>query len=156
MRPVRFIAGFLFVTMSGSGHAATEGPYVPRNAPGRIQVVVDAFRAQLGMPQEVRVAIVSANELLVSVESADGGGRAFVLSFEDGFLDVLDDEDLRAVVAHELGHVWIFTHHPYLQTERLANQIAARLVSKDSLRRVYTKVWERLGTKGDVVRFLGQ
>ena len=33
---------------------------------------------------------------------------------------------------HELGHVWIFTHHPYLQTEQLANRIAMRLVSRTS------------------------
>jgi hypothetical protein len=22
-------------------------------------------------------------------------------------------------IAHEVGHVWVFTHHPYLQTEKL-------------------------------------
>jgi len=52
--------------------------------------------------------------------------------------------------------VWIFTHHPYLQTEELANQIAMRAVSRASLERVYAKVWERGGTKGDLARFLGE
>jgi predicted Zn-dependent protease len=89
------------------------------------------------------------------VESSKDRDDAFLLTFENGFLDGLDDEELIAVVAHELGHVWIFTHHPYLQTEQLANEIAMRVVSRESLRRVYEKVWERGGTKGDLARFLG-
>jgi predicted Zn-dependent protease len=78
------------------------------------------------------------------------------MSFEERFLTGVDDEELRAIIAHELGHVWIFTHHPYLQTERLANTVAMRAVSRASLERVYIKVWEREGTKGDLTRFLGQ
>jgi Zn-dependent peptidase ImmA (M78 family) len=61
---------------------------------------------------------------------------------------------LKSTVAHELGHVWIFTHHPYLQTESLANQIAERVVSRESLVQVYEKVWKALGTKGDLARFV--
>ena len=57
--------------------------------------------------------------------------------------------------AHELGHVWIYTHHPYLQTEREANTVAMRAVPRASLERVYTKVWEHQGTIGDLARFLG-
>jgi hypothetical protein len=49
-----------------------------------------------------------------------------------------------------------FGHHPYLQTERLANEIAMRVVSRESLLRVYRKVWERGGAKGDLARFLGE
>ena len=67
----------------------------------------------------------------------------------------LSDDELLAAVAHELGHVWIFTHHPYLQTEQLANDIAMRLVSRDALAQMYERVWSRRGTKGDLVRFLG-
>jgi predicted Zn-dependent protease len=67
----------------------------------------------------------------------------------------LTPDELEAAIAHELGHVWVFTHHPYLQTEELANQIAMRAVSRESLERVYGKVWERGGMKGDLVRFLG-
>ena len=48
-------------------------------------------------------------------------------------------------MAHELGHVWVFTHHPYLQTEKLANQIAMRVVTRDSLVNVYHKLWEHGG-----------
>ncbi len=39
--------------------------------------------------------------------------------------------------------------------KQLANQIAMRAVSRQSLERVYGKVWERGGAKGDLVRFLG-
>jgi predicted Zn-dependent protease len=77
------------------------------------------------------------------------------MAFEAQFLRGLDEIELKAIVAHELGHVWIFTHHPYLQTERLANTVAMRAVPRTSLERVYTKVWAREGTKGNLVRFLG-
>jgi hypothetical protein len=50
--------------------------------------------------------------------------------------------------------VWVFTHHPYLQTEKLANQIAMRVVARDSLVSVYHKLWEHGGTKGDLKSFL--
>ena len=53
--------------------------------------------------------------------SADASG-AFQLSIEASFMDVLSDDELEAAVAHELGHVWVFTHHPFLQTEQLANR----------------------------------
>ena len=77
------------------------------------------------------------------------------MEFEEGFLPSLERDELRAIIAHELGHVWIFTHHPYLQTERLANTVAMRAVQRASLERVYSKVWERQGTKGDLTQFLG-
>jgi predicted Zn-dependent protease len=77
------------------------------------------------------------------------------LSVEASFLDTLTDSELEAAVAHELGHVWIFTHHPFLQTEELANKIAMRAVTRETLQRVYAKVWERSGTKGDLAWFLG-
>jgi predicted Zn-dependent protease len=70
-------------------------------------------------------------------------------------LDVLTDDEVRAAIAHELGHVWVFTHHPFLQTEELANRIAMRAVSRETLERVYDKVWKRIGTKGDVALFFG-
>ena len=82
-------------------------------------------------------------------------GEPFRLAIEDGFLERLSDEELDAAMAHELGHVWVFTHHPYLQTEKLANQIAMRVVTRDSLVSVYHKLWEHGGTKGNIESFLG-
>jgi hypothetical protein len=154
MRAVKLFVVLLAVLWPGHGSAANEDAYVPRNDPQRIQAIVEALRARLEIPHDVRVSIVPANALLVSVESPTDWDDAFVLSLEDGFVDELDDEELGAVLAHELGHVWIFTHHPYLQTERQANRIAMRLVSQESLRRAYRKVWDRLGTNGDLAEFL--
>jgi predicted Zn-dependent protease len=71
------------------------------------------------------------------------------------FLETLTDAELEAAVAHELGHVWVFTHHPYLQTEALANQIAMRVVSRQNLQRVYEKMWDQNGVKGNLLDFLG-
>jgi hypothetical protein len=124
------------------------------NEATEIQRLVDAFRASLAIPQPVVVAFADSNPLMVSVQRAGDGRDEFHLSFEAGFLDVLTDEDIKAVIAHELGHVWIFTHHPYLQTEALANKIAMRVVSRESLERVYEKVWQRGGVKGDIARFI--
>ena len=89
------------------------------------------------------------------MQPVDGDPGTFRMVFEERFLTSVDQDELKAIVAHELGHVWIFTHHPYLQTERLANTVAMRAVPRASLERVYSKVWERQGTKGDLVRFLG-
>jgi Peptidase family M48 len=122
----------------------------------RVQEVVDELRDRLGIGAVVDAVIVPTNALLVSVEVQKDRPGAFELSFEADFIDRLDEEELRAVVAHELGHVWIFTHHPYLQTERLANDVAMRVVSRESLRKVYEKAWHRGGVKGDLARFLGQ
>jgi hypothetical protein len=125
-----------------------------------IQGLADELRDRLTIDAAVRVEVVPHDPLLVSVKTEKDRGDAFLLSFDADFdadfLERLDQGDLRAVVAHELGHVWIFTHHPYLQTERLANDVAMRIVSRDSLERVYEKVWQKSGTKGDLARFLGQ
>lgn len=120
-----------------------------------LQELVDNLKGQLGINAAVSAAIVPANPLLVSVQPLNGAAATFEIAFEEVFLAGLDDADLKAIVAHELGHVWIFTHHPYLQTERLANSVAMRAVPRDSLERVYSKVWKREGFKGDLVRFLG-
>jgi len=101
------------------------------------------------------VSIVPTNALVVSVQPHSVQAGVFILSFEQEFLQQLSDDEIAAVVAHELGHVWIFTHHPFLQTEAGANDVAMRLVPKDHLERVYEKVYQRLGTKGTVTRFVG-
>ena len=101
------------------------------------------------------MSIVEANTLVVSVQPHAAQPGVFVLSFEQEFLQKLSDDEMSAVVAHELGHVWIFTHHPYLQTEQLANQIAMRLVARETLEPIYEKLWKRLGVTGDLNTYLG-
>jgi hypothetical protein len=119
----------------------------------RLQAIVDALRTELAIPEEVTLELVPENPRMASVEPAKQGD-GFVLAIEDAFVDRLTETELKSVIAHELGHVWIFTHHPYLQTEQLANRIAMRVVSRESLEHVYGKVWKE-GAKGDLGRFLG-
>ena len=121
-----------------------------------LQDVVDALRARLSIPDAVAVSVVPDNTLVVSVERAKNGTSGFVLSVEDDFVQRLNGEELDAVMAHELGHVWIYTHHPFLQTEELANEIAMRVVSRDVLQRLYEKVWERTGTRGKLTYLPGK
>ena len=121
----------------------------------RVQLAVDRLRGEMGIPDDVDVAIKPQVALIVSVEAPTYRGEPFRLAIEDQFLDRLSEEELNAALAHELGHVWVFTHHPYLQTEKLANQIAMWVVTRDSLVSVYHKLWEHGGTKGDLESFLG-
>jgi len=120
----------------------------------RVQDALDAIKAKLALPHEVTATIVERHPLMVAVEPVRGREGAFVVSLEAAFLDELTDQELDAVIAHELGHVWIFTHHPFLQTEQLANQIAMQVVSRQTIESVYAKVWARGGHKGDLPRFL--
>jgi hypothetical protein len=144
---VVFFPGYAVVT-DGAG---TEAAAATRT---RIQEIVDDFMARLKLTEHVAISVVPNNPLMLSVEF-DDTDTGFLLSLDEDFVNELTDEELRAAIAHELGHVWIFTHHPYLQTEALANQIAQRLVRRDDLVQVYEKVWSRLGTKGDLARFVG-
>ena len=116
---------------------------------------MDRFRQDLSIRERVIVSVVAKNEKLVSVERSKHRPGTFVLSFDENFLSTLDDHELSASIAHELGHVWIFTHHPYLQTELLANQIALRVVTRENLEMIYEKVWKDKG-KGDLKQFLGE
>jgi len=133
---------------------ASDEPGAERTA--RVQHVVDELKSRLDIPQAVTVSIVERNPLMASVARDAADASVFVVSFEAGFLDKLSDDELSAAVAHELGHVWIFTHFPFLQTEQLANQIAMRVVSRDSLVPVYAQVFERIRVAGDVDKFVGE
>ena len=151
-----FLIGACAVPLSfaGTAHADERALRAEREAlQAALQNVIDELTGRLKLPAQVTATLVPANPLLVSVEP--GADRtSFVMSFEAGFLQGLTTDELRAIVAHELGHVWIFTHHPYLQTERLANNVALRVVSRQSLEQVYSKVWAHGGEKGDMARFL--
>ena len=139
---------------SVSANAAPAEPTIVQRDPTWVQQVVDDYLARLAISSAVRVSVVPKNLRIASVETSGDGG-AFTLSLQEDFLESLTADELRAVVAHELGHVWIFTHHPYLQTEKLANDIAMQLVTREALVTVYEKLWRSQGTKGDLVRFVG-
>jgi Zn-dependent protease with chaperone function len=119
----------------------------------RVQEVVDAMRQALAVTHVVSVELVETNPLKASVQPVKGAAGTFRLSLERSFLEQLTPVELKAVIAHELGHVWIYTHHPYLQTEQLANQIALRAVSRESLDSVYGKVWPDAAAKGPLPRY---
>ena len=120
-----------------------------------VQLVVDSLRERLGITALVTVTMVEHDDRRVSVRRAPQDRTSFALSVERGFVEGLPREQLEAVLAHELGHVWIYTHHPYLQTERLANDIAMRVVNRSAFEPVYEKVWSRTGIRGNLIEFLG-
>ncbi len=134
-----------------------------------VQLRLDQLRHDLGLPHAVEAVLVASNPLGFSVEPVRPAGRpdgamdesadeaagdpageaiAFRLSIDTAFLDTLSDEEVAAALAHELGHVWIFTHHPFLQTEQLANAIAQRVVSREILIGVLEKAWAHAGVTG--------
>jgi Peptidase family M48 len=156
LRLLAYTAGLLLLLfpLRAKTHAAMAAAEREEVA-ARIQRVIDGLRAKLEIPSSVEVAVVDQNALAFSVAPPKVEGGAFVISIEASYLDLLSEEEIEAAIAHELGHVWIFTHHPYLQTELGANRIAMRTISRDSLANVYEKVWKRLGAKGDLHAFLG-
>ena len=134
---------------------AAEPTNTPTAIEGRLQSLVSDLKSRMEITPAIVVTIVPSNALMMSVEAPEEQTKPFVLSIDASFLATLTDEEIEEAIAHVLGLVWLFRHHPYLQTEELANQIAMKAVSRASLERVYAKVWERGGTKGDLARFLG-
>jgi len=120
----------------------------------RLQDVTDQLRRRLDILERVLVTIVDHNPLVMSVETLSGRSGPFVITADEAFIQSLNDNELQAAVAHELGHVWIHTHHPYLQTERLANDVALRVISADVLVPVYEKVWKRTGARGNLAEYI--
>jgi hypothetical protein len=137
-------------------HARDSIPADAAAAAGHVQLVVDRLRERLGIAELVRVSVLPTVALVVSVEAPQETEPVYVLRIEHAFLERLNAAELEAAVAHELGHVWVFTHHPFLQTEPLANRIARRVVARDDLASVYRKLWAHGGTtEGNVDALLG-
>ena len=120
----------------------------------RFQAVTDELRQQLDILEAVHITVVEHNPLVMSVETLAGRSGPFVITADKQFVQSLSDDELKAAIAHELGHVWIYTHHPYLQTERLANDIALRVTSAELLVPVYEKVWKRIGMRGNIAEII--
>jgi hypothetical protein len=114
----------------------------------KAQEFVDQLRAELPISNTVQIAVVAYHPLVFSVQPTDMQKDRFLLSMELGFLLTLKDDELRAALAHELGHVWIYTHFPFLQTERLANVIGQRVMNRASFEKVYSKLWAYEGASG--------
>jgi hypothetical protein len=112
------------------------------------QELLTPLRERLSIQNEIHIVVVPHHPLVFSVEPVDRTRQRFVLSMELGFLVTLDEDELRAALAHELGHVWIYTHHPFLQTERQANEIGLRAEDRQAFERLYRKLWRYEGAAG--------
>jgi hypothetical protein len=114
----------------------------------RAREIVDHLRAELAITSEIDLILVKYHPLVFSVQPEDSRKQRFRLSMEAGFFLILDDDELLGALAHEMGHVWIFTHHPFLQTELLANQIGQKVAPRRSFEKVYNKLWAYERTSG--------
>ena len=119
-----------------------------------LQDITDKLRHRMEILERVVVTVVDHNPLVMSVETLGGRTGPFVITADREFIGSLNAEELSAALAHELGHVWIYTHHPYLQTERLANDIALRVTSPEVMPPLYEKVWKRLGIRGNLADYI--
>jgi hypothetical protein len=120
----------------------------------RLQHVSDSLRTRLQILERVLVIVVDHNPLVMSVETLSGRSGPFVISADRQFISSLSVGELEAAIAHELGHVWIYTHHPYEQSERLANEVALRVIDAGVFAPVYEKVWRRMGMRGNLADFI--
>lgn len=131
---------------SASSSSDTSGPF---------SAIVRDLCAHLQIGDHVDVRIDETNSKMVSSEPLAGSPHRYLISFDRAFLESLDDDEIAAAIAHELGHIWIFSHHPYLQTEELANEIAMRVVDRETIKKVYAKLWAHTGVEGNLEDLLG-
>jgi len=120
-----------------------------------LQDVADDLRTRLQINERVVVELVDHNPLVMSVETLGGRTGPFVITVDRDFIGELNQTETQAAIAHELGHVWIYTHAPFVQTERLANDVAMRIINRSAFEPVYEKVWQRTGIRGNLIEFLG-
>jgi hypothetical protein len=121
----------------------------------QLQRISDRLRLRLGIMERVMVTLAKRNPLVMSVETLGTRSGPFVINADEAFIATLTDDEIEAAIAHELGHVWIYTHHPYEQSERYANDIALRVINRAALEPVYAKVWKRTGIKGNLAEYIG-
>src|SRR5262245_32906228 len=99
---------------------AADPPIILHVRTALAEEIVNQLRSELSITSDIDITLVKYHPLVFFVEPEDSSKRRFRLSMEAGFLLKLDDEELLGALAHEMGHVWIYTHHPFLQTEMLA------------------------------------
>ena len=75
----------------------------------RAQELVDQLRASLSIESDVAVVVVPYHPLVFSVEPTDRTKKRFLLSMELGFLQMLNDEELRASLAVSYTHLTLPT-----------------------------------------------
>lgn len=138
-----------------AGSDVWNGSGIERSEVVVLQELTDDLRTRLRIAEQVQVTLVHHHALVMSVETLAGRSGPFVITVDRGFISELSKAETEAALAHELGHVWIYTHHPYLQTERLANDIAMRVIDRSAFEPVYKKVWQRTGIAGNLIEFLG-
>lgn len=137
------------------GTSAPIGTAAERSEIAALQAITDDLRTRLEISERVYVTLVDHNPLVMSVETLGGRVGPFVITVDRDFVSELGHDEIEAAIAHELGHVWIYTHHPYLQTERHANEVAMRVINRSAFEPVYEKVWRRTGIRGNLVEFIG-
>jgi hypothetical protein len=149
------IGGLLLLWLLPLRLDASPAPVAEASVFLQLQDLTDDLRTRLHIDERVHVTLVDHNPLVMSVETLAGRAGPFVITVDRDFIHELTLEEVEAALAHELGHVWIYTHAPYVQTERLANDVAMRVVNRSAFEPVYEKVWARTGIKGNLIEFIG-
>jgi hypothetical protein len=154
-RKTFLVHGGAAVALALASTVGAEQGAAPDGRSRELQQVVDALRTRMGIDVPVAVTLVDRDPRILSVRRSADATDGFALSAERGFVESLTAEQIEAALAHELGHVWIYTHHPYLQTEQLANRVAMRAVSRERLVEVYRALWGPDALHGSLEAFLG-
>ena len=123
---------------------------------GKLQALVGDLKARLSLPAPVVVSIVPSNALMMSSKRHREDSQPFLLKVDASFLDTLTDgRDLKRPLHTSSDMSGSSPIIRICRPKSSPNQIAMRAVSRDSLERLYAKVWQRGGMKGDLARFLG-
>ena len=159
-RPSRYsshgmISFLVFLCCCSAILRSEESSATSRGSAGHLAEIVRALCARLRIDSTIEVRIDDRNSKMVSSQPLSGASSGYLLSFDRRFLEDLDEDEIAGAIAHELGHIWIFSHHPYLQTEELANEVALQVVTRETMKKVYGKMWAHTGTAGDIDELLG-
>ena len=92
---------------------APEGDPVLRRALGLLASVIEAA-PEPEFPIHVRLGVAETNQAIAQVQGRRGAPGDVFLLVSRGILDRLNDEEVRSLFAHELGHV----HHQHLRGNR--------------------------------------